>query len=626
MHEPAEHLLRLFELLVEDGDEEQLAEVVTAARARDPRREHSGLVERAGELALRLRRTLEERRRHESELAALFDTAGDLARVRDPDAVLGAIVHRARTLLGTHVAYLSLNDEDAGTTYMRVTDGCVSELFQRVRLGMGEGLGGLVAQTALPYSTGAYFADTRFTHTAVIDEAVRDERLVAILGVPLAVGGSVIGVLYAAERTGRDFSQDEVTLLSSLADHAAIAIDNAGLLQETRNALEELHTAHETIREHNVAMRRAERAHDRLTDLVLRGGTVDDIAEAVAGVLGGGIVVHDAEGTELACAETAPLPWPRSAVHRSGNSGRAVQWGANLVCAALAGPEPLGSLTLVGCGELTDADRRLFERAGVVTALVLLIRRRTAEAEQRVRGDLVTELLSAPSRARVGLPDRARRVGVEPTGDKVVLVASADVADRERLVSAASRYAEQRAGLAGVHLDHLVVLLPGADAGDRAHELAHGLGCSTSRRVTVGAAGPVDGLEEVTRGYEEARRCLDALIALGRTGAGAALADLGFLGVLLGDRGDLDGYVERALGAVLDYDSRRGTELLRTLRGYFDCGRSPNRTARELHVHVNTVGQRLERISAILGSDWQSPERSLEIQLALRLHRLRAGS
>lgn len=78
MHEPAEHLLRLFELLVEDADEERLAEVVATARARDPRQEHSGLVERAGELALRLRRTLEERRRHESELAALFDTAGIL--------------------------------------------------------------------------------------------------------------------------------------------------------------------------------------------------------------------------------------------------------------------------------------------------------------------------------------------------------------------------------------------------------------------------------------------------------------------------------------------------------------------------------------------------------------------
>jgi hypothetical protein len=39
---------------------------------------------------------------------------------------------------------------------------------------------------------------------------------------------------------------------------------------------------------------------------------------------------------------------------------------------------------------------------------------------------------------------------------------------------------------------------------------------------------------------------------------------------------------------------------------------------------VNTVAQRLERIGRLLGEDWQSPARALEIQLALRLHILSA--
>jgi DNA-binding PucR family transcriptional regulator len=37
---------------------------------------------------------------------------------------------------------------------------------------------------------------------------------------------------------------------------------------------------------------------------------------------------------------------------------------------------------------------------------------------------------------------------------------------------------------------------------------------------------------------------------------------------------------------------------------------------------VNTVAQRLERVGRLLGPDWQTPARALEIQLALRLHRL----
>ncbi len=42
-------------------------------------------------------------------------------------------------------------------------------------------------------------------------------------------------------------------------------------------------------------------------------------------------------------------------------------------------------------------------------------------------------------------------------------------------------------------------------------------------------------------------------------------------------------------------------------------------------MHVNTVTQRLSRLANLLGTDWQRPERALELQLALRLHRLRDG-
>ena len=42
-------------------------------------------------------------------------------------------------------------------------------------------------------------------------------------------------------------------------------------------------------------------------------------------------------------------------------------------------------------------------------------------------------------------------------------------------------------------------------------------------------------------------------------------------------------------------------------------------------MHVNTVTQRLDRVGQLLGGDWQKPDRALEIQLALRLHRLRTA-
>ena len=82
------------------------------------------------------------------------------------------------------------------------------------------------------------------------------------------------------------------------------------------------------------------------------------------------------------------------------------------------------------------------------------------------------------------------------------------------------------------------------------------------------------------------------------------------------------GFVEATLDPVLEYDARRGTDLVATLQAYFDAGPSPARAAETLQVHVNTVTQRLDRVSRLIGKEWSSPERALEVQLALRLHRL----
>jgi DNA-binding PucR family transcriptional regulator len=109
---------------------------------------------------------------------------------------------------------------------------------------------------------------------------------------------------------------------------------------------------------------------------------------------------------------------------------------------------------------------------------------------------------------------------------------------------------------------------------------------------------------------------------LGRTGKGACVEELGFLGVVLGNAQDVDGFVRATLGPLLEYDAQRGTHLVRTLDAYFGSGGSLIRAKDELHVHVNTVVQRLDRVQVLLGRDWNGPGRALELQLALRLHAL----
>ncbi|WP_053847325.1 GAF domain-containing protein [Streptomyces sp. NRRL B-24085] len=614
------------ELLARGASADAYEQPVLIARAEGRPAERIAALEEAKAVALRVRSELEGRRRREAELSALFETAHDLAGLRDLDAVLRAIVQRARSLLGTDVAYLSLNDPARGDTYMRVTEGSVAARFQQLRLGMGEGLGGLVAQTARPYVTDDYFKDDRFQHTLTIDSGVRDEGLVAILGVPLTLGDHVIGVLFAADRRARVFEREQIALLGSFAALAAAAIDTANLLTETRSALTELERANEIIRDRSGVIERASDVHDRLAELVLRGGGVHDVAAAVSEILDGTV-----EFAEVAPAE---------ALEASRAEGHAVRHGDDWIAAVAAGGELLGALVLRGHPGLDPVDQRTLERAAMVTSLLLLARRSAAEAEQRVRGELLDDLLDARDRDPRLLRERAARLDADLDATHVVLAARLDgpaadadqeAAARRRLWSAASHLAATRHGLAAARDGGTVLLLPLA-AGDTATELARRtaghLGTAVHEAVTVGASAPVRDLavhpDAVAAAYEEGRRCLDALRLLGRSGDGAAAEDFGFLGLLLAGDRDIAGFVDRTIGQVVDYDDRRGTDLLRTLDAYFACGMSPARTKDELHVHVNTVAQRLERVGRLLGEDWQSPARALEIQLALRLHRLSA--
>lgn len=644
-------LAGLLDLLADDAPAEALGAVTSRARAAGVPAAELAEVERAAATALRIRGALRQHRRRELQLTALFDTAGDLAASRDLDDVLKAIVRRARMLLGTDTAYLTLPDEEAGDTYMRVTDGSVSVVFQRLRLELGEGLGGLVAQTASPYATPDYRTDERFRHTRNINAGVLDEGLVAILGVPLLLGssrggtGKVIGVLFAADRAARVFSPDEVALLCSLAAHAAIAIDTARALDDTRTALAELAganaelaEANAAVRAHSAAMQRAEEAHDRLTDLVLRGGDVKDVALSVAGLLDSPLTIHDPGGRPLAAvrpdgtgfaADSMDAGWLAGTAEESRHGARAVHRDGRWICAVLAGHELLASLVLHRPDRLDDSDRRLYERAAVVTGLLLLLRRTVAETENRIRGELISDLLGDPERDPAGLAERGRRLGIDLDRPHVLLVAEA--AAREKLGGAAMRYlfGGDIHGVSAEHAGTVVLLIDcdggGTTPGDAARAAATQLGHLVQAPVTVAGTGPARGARELAAAYAEATRCLRAMRVLGREGEGACVDELGFLGVVLGNAKDVDGFVTAVLGPLLRYDERRGTQLVRTLRAYFGAGGSLIRAKDELHVHVNTVVQRLDRIQVLLGRDWNEPDRALELQLALRLHLLSGG-
>jgi sugar diacid utilization regulator len=139
--------------------------------------------------------------------------------------------------------------------------------------------------------------------------------------------------------------------------------------------------------------------------------------------------------------------------------------------------------------------------------------------------------------------------------------------------------------------------------------------------MAVGVSDLCHGREELARGLIEADHAAHVGPLVGR-GPVCSYAELGaYRYVVAGAAGVRDGSQER-LERLVDYERRRGTELLRTLEVYLDQKGNVARTARAMYMHSNTLRQRLARIEAVAGLDLEK-EDWVSLAMAVRVVALR---
>ncbi|MER5466596.1 helix-turn-helix domain-containing protein [Streptomyces sp. NPDC002668] len=367
---------------------------------------------------------------------------------------------------------------------------------------------------------------------------------------------------------------------------------------------------------------------DRLIAIVLEGGGITDVANAIAEVLLGDVHILDTRqrimhvpgtGSGSSAAADVLIDMIRSG-DRSGHSRPLPPDG--YLAPIIAGNELLGALVLVGSA-LGEAVCWALERAAVVLALLLRNERTVTEAEHRIHGEIFDDLFTPRQGDFDGLRRRAALAGLYLDEAQTILVTDCrDRARRRQLSDAATRLARQHGGLAGEHVGTVVVVVPTRQvpAVVAAHVAAR-LTESVGRPVTVGASVANPEPAAFADAYRDANRCLNALLVLERDGQGATLESLGVYGLLFTQTplGDLSRFIKQTIGPVLNRDSERSGELLRTLATYFACDGHLARTAATLHVHVNTLYQRIDRIGSLLGADWRNGDQALQIHLAIKL-------
>ncbi|WP_255306279.1 helix-turn-helix domain-containing protein [Streptomyces sp. Wb2n-11] len=618
-------MLNILELLAVEAPPTEIEALLRRARGGGVGADVVPQLERAERMAFEIRALYSRRQQREAELSALVDTARDLTLPYDLDVLLQTITRRTRTLLGLDMSYISFRDTGAGDSFVRTADGHASALTVGYRVPFSFGLGAEAIKESVPMWTPDYLSDERMRHTGALDEVVRAEGLRAIIAAPLKFGEDAFGVLYAADRNVRHFTIGEVSLMSSLGDMAAVAIEKARTLERSNADVALLKSGASRDESRLAEFRRLTELHTRLVDHALAGGSLDALVAEVAEELPGAVLVRDMEHRPLSGAGAIPAVDDAEvlAAWRTASAGHrpTVLATGTWIVPVTVGHEDLAVALLHPREPLDDADEPLLRLAAQSIAVLLQVQRGEAAAASPFRDELFEDLLVAPHRPAKQFVQRARRLNIDLERPHVVVVIRPEGGAQGRAASWAASYARRMNGLRSIQNGCIALLLPADNSSVSAGAVSTELSPLLGHPVTVGAAGPVSSPDLIQQTHREALRCLDALVSLDNVGAHASPEDLGFLGVLLSDNHDAASFISTTIGPILDYDAQRTTELTRTLDEYFAAGGSPTYAAEALHVHPNTVSRRLERIAELLGADWLKPERALEVQVALRLHR-----
>ncbi len=175
----------------------------------------------------------------EKELAkfrVLYDLAVAMTGERSLDDNLSLVVEKARELLNTDTSFIALQDETMGEIYMHTLSGVRTEVFKGLRLPIGRGLGGKVVKSGRGRVVEDYFQEVE----PVVCSIVRTEGLISGIAVPIQIGGTDLGVLYAFNREKTKFTKSDLDTLSLLGNLAAVEITQ-------KRALEQLSEAHEDL-------------------------------------------------------------------------------------------------------------------------------------------------------------------------------------------------------------------------------------------------------------------------------------------------------------------------------------------------------------------------------------------
>jgi signal transduction histidine kinase len=171
-----------------------------------------------------------------NEVLVLSRISAALSGLWDLDAILGVGLDSTLDIMNGTIGEILLIDENTQELSRFVHRGLSQEFVENVRLSLGEGITGSVAQSGKAVLLEDISSDPRVAHR----ELVKAEGLKAYICVPLRARDKVLGVLNVASRMPRKFTTSDMQLLYAIGDQLGIAVEHTRLYERLRKARERL--------------------------------------------------------------------------------------------------------------------------------------------------------------------------------------------------------------------------------------------------------------------------------------------------------------------------------------------------------------------------------------------------
>ena len=434
---------------------------------------------------------------------------------------------------------------------------------------------------------------------------------------------SIAGLLgYLIAYADEPLAQSEQFLVQVVAQHTGVAVSNARLHQRERDSAAELAAT-------NAALQRGMQIHERLTRVAAAGEGSAGIAAALHELTGFPVAIEDRYGNLRAWAGPGrPDPYPKQPerrrehlLHRLRSEGRSVREDGRVAAFASPRPDVLGVVALIDPdGRADSADIVALEHGATVLAVELARLRGLADAELRVRRDLMHDLLT-------GIDDddayaRAEALGYDLFTPHRVVVAEGPERSRgeEAFLHAVRRALRERRlnALLGTR-SGVVVILVGGDTDWEAlrQAIMSELGVDHCR---LGVGGLYPRPSQLPGSLREAELALRLQKASSPVEQTTEFAGLGVLRMLasMPDLVDVEDFARTWLGPLIEYDDAKNASMVATLTQYLQHGGVYQTTAKVLCIHRSTLKYRLQRIRDLTGLDLSDPEVHFNLQLATK--------